>query len=114
MQPSAFEVERCIRLPPAVEAEQACARLQAIPGVVRVTSAQRGVRVRYDNGRRVYRELVAELEWAGLHTDGGWLQHLCNAWFSYLDENARANAAPGDRACCSRPTDVYASRKRRG
>lgn len=35
------------------------------------------------------------------------------AWHSYLDRNARANLGNPGSPCCSNPTQIYASRKRR-
>lgn len=81
--------------------------------VVRADIKRLRVRVTYDAARVGFGELMAQLEAAGYPAARDLWSRVKGHWFQYLDGNVRANAGGGGGACCSRPSDVYASRSRR-
>ncbi|HKJ07693.1 MAG TPA: heavy-metal-associated domain-containing protein [Gammaproteobacteria bacterium] len=71
------------------------------------------VRVTYDASRVDFDQLMAHLEAAGYPAARDFWSRVKAHWFQYLDGNVRAGSGGGGGACCSRPSDVYASRSRR-
>jgi hypothetical protein len=80
---------------------------------VRSDAKRRRVHLTYDATRVGFGELMAHLESAGYPAARDLWNRVKRNWFQYLDGNVRANAGGGGGACCSRPSDVYASRSRR-
>lgn len=97
-----------------------CARaieggLAACDGVVAVLSDPETGRtmVRYDNSRIGFERIVERLQELGYPLGNGRWTLLRATWFSYLDENARANAGAPGNACCSDPASIHARRSQR-
>ncbi|HKK13211.1 MAG TPA: heavy-metal-associated domain-containing protein [Gammaproteobacteria bacterium] len=115
---TAFVAKRRVAVPGADGAEALEAireRLESCPGVMAVHRDGRRCRVRltYDASQVGFDHLVSELAAAGYPVAGGVWSRLKRQWFSYLDDNARANAGGGKGACCSQPSDIYAARSRK-
>lgn len=78
-----------------------------------VVSDARTICVTYDVRITALDHLVAQLLENGIDVAGDRRARLRIAWQSYLDRNARANLMQPASPCCSNPTSVYASRKKR-
>lgn len=70
------------------------------------------LRIHYDAARIGFGNIEHALTAAGLSLPKGTLWRLKSAWYRYVDANARSNAQAKAGACCSKPTDIYASRRR--
>ena len=90
-------------------------RLGGCTGVlaVRPDAERLRLRVTYDASRIDFDQLMAHLEAAGCPAARDLWSRVKAHWFQYLDGNVRAGIGSGGGACCSRPSDVYASRSRR-
>ncbi|MGA7801776.1 MAG: hypothetical protein WCC36_13300 [Gammaproteobacteria bacterium] len=115
---AAFVVTRKVAVPGvgAPDAPDAIrSRLDACVGVLAVDTDGRYARVHitYDASQVGFDHLIGELEAAGYPVARDLWSRVKRTWFRYLDGNARANAGGGSAACCSRPSDVYATRSRR-
>ncbi len=87
----------------------------AIEGLIAVQIAadRRTVGVTYDVRITALDSLVARLREQGMGIAMDRRARIVIALQSYLDRNARANLAHPGSPCCSNPTSVYASRKKR-
>jgi len=110
-----FSVHRTLSLPGMADDDvpriQAC--LKELPGMQQVVFdvARKKIVLTYDASRLGFQRVEQALSDAGWPPAGGRWSRLRYAWYRYLDENARANAeAKG--ACCSKPSDVYAKRRK--
>lgn len=114
----AFVVTRKVAVPGASGAGASAAirdRLEECPGVLaaKPDGARATVRITYDASQIGFGQLIDALAAAGYPSGSGVWTRLKRTWFCYLDSNARANAGGGKAACCSRPSDIYASRSRK-
>jgi len=111
-----FRVTRTLRTAETFDEDQARRledALRAIDGVhvVAPEGSRRRLRVAYDTSRVGFGTLSRALTEAGQPPPSSTLVRLRAVWFDYLDTNARANAHAGGGACCSNPSNIYASRK---
>lgn len=65
--------------------------------------------ITYDASRIGMREIEALLDESGIKFSSGYWSKLKQAWYRFLDDNARANAR-SDGACCNRPPSMHHSR----
>jgi copper chaperone CopZ len=113
----AFTVTRRFRISTPAAPEQAdsiAASLLEVDGIdkVRIRTGAIRVRVTYDASRIDFGQIEQLLVDWGYPPPGHWWHRAKRAWYCFLDENARDNARSSPGHCCSKPTDVYASRKR--
>lgn len=114
----AFTVTCAFRISAPVTPEQAeriAHSLLEVDGIgeVRIQPGAPQVRVTYDASRIGFGQIEQMLADWGFPPAGQWWQRARRAWYGFLDENARDNARAGSGSCCSKPTDIYTSRKRR-
>lgn len=78
--------------------------LLAMDAVSAASLDSRGrLRIRYDAAAVGLREIEQRLDQAGLTQPKGLAWRCKAAWYRYLDDNIRANAASRGSACCNRP-----------
>lgn len=106
-------VRRRIGLASPATAAQLQALRDRLPDSVTVEAADRCLRLAYDRCQISFRVLRAHIEAAGMAPRVHGFTRLRVALWSYLDENARDNAAHPGSPCCSNPSDIYASRKQK-
>lgn len=110
-----FLVTRSIPLsfPSAAERDRVLAALAQTDGVLGARVDRNGrLRIHYDAARIGFGDVEHALTAAGLSLPTGASWRLKSAWYRYLDANARSNAQAKAGACCSKPTDIYANRRR--
>lgn len=86
-----------------------------IDGLIDMQTAleEHHVTLSYDVRLTSLAALVTQLREHGIDLVDDRRTRLRIAWQSYLDRNARANLTMPDSPCCSNPTSVYASRRKR-
>lgn len=89
--------------------------LLEIPGILDsdIEAGQSRLSIRYDATRIDADRLAGVLEETGISPADGWFSRLRRSWRQYQDSNIRESSGTQGGSCCSRPTDVYASRHRR-
>jgi hypothetical protein len=109
----AFVVRRRVPLAQAVAGDDGVLRrLCAEPGVLAAEADRGDIRLIYDASRVGFERLQAVLREEGYALAPGWRHRLRAAWYRYLDDNTRSNAA-APASCCSNPTEVYVKRRNR-
>jgi hypothetical protein len=108
-----FDVSRKIPLAPAAaEAlHNAVRHLTAVDSILDAHVDRHGqLRISYDTSRLGIRDIKAMLDKAGIACAPGAWWRLKSAWYSFLDENAHANARSQGGACCNRPPSAHGTR----
>lgn len=68
--------------------------------------------VSYDAAQTDYGVIENTLKDAGYPSrNSGW-SNMMSSWYRYLDENAQTNAKSKGGACCSKPSGIYANRRK--
>ena len=109
------EATRCKRLRLTVQNHRAPGGGKDIEGLIAAQMAdnRKTIEVTYDVRITALENLVFQLCEQGMSIAMDRRARIFIAWQSYLDRNARANLTHPGSPCCSNPTSVYASRKKR-
>lgn len=91
---------------------QAC--LAELEGVLttEVNVSRMRLTVTYDAAQTDFGSIEKTLRDAGYPPENGWWSKLKSGWYRYLDENAQTNAKSKGGACCGKPSDIYANRRK--
>jgi hypothetical protein len=114
---NAFVVHRKLSIPAILGKD--CARMIresffVIDGVQEIVMDMdhKTMRITYDASQIGFDEIERLLSECGYPVSGSWWSRYKSGWYSYLDENARANAKSKDGACCGNPGNIYANRRK--
>ncbi len=109
LQPEkAWHMCRTIRLAALTHPADAMAierALQQKPGIIRLQTdvKKKRLRIIYDVTVADLATIVDLLEGAGFPPENNWQWRLKYNWYTYLDENAKANAKAPAPPCCNKP-----------
>lgn len=91
--------------------------LKSLPGMIECGLATSGkcIRMNYDASKLQYALLLDSLRQAGMLKDSGlsWWQRLKVGWYQDQDVVAKDNARAKPAPCCSNPTEIMASSRKR-
>ncbi len=107
---TAFDLTRVIPLASSARDKWkiAAEKLLTIEPIHAASIDQQGrLRISYDASFIGIRDIESLLDELGIARAESFWWRAKSAWYSYVDENAQANACSTGGACCSRPPSAY-------
>ncbi|HQS58760.1 MAG: hypothetical protein B7Y56_10730 [Gallionellales bacterium 35-53-114] len=106
----AFDVTRNIPLAHSTgeKWQDAAIKLLDIEPIHEANIDQHGrLRISYDASFIGIRDIESLLDELGIKLKADFWWRIKSGWYSYVDENAQANACSSGGACCNRPPSAY-------